>query len=161
MARFYSLIANGGALVTPHLAQDIETPGGDGGSPQILRDLATQQPTPSGVSSAALAAVQAGLYAGTHSPLGTSYGVFGQFPVAIAGKTGTAQKLIDIPGFPNPLELNQSWWCGYGPFDKPTIVVCAVIENGGHGGTAAAPAALQVFEAYFHKHGLITPHISD
>ena len=30
--------------------------------------------------------------------------------------------------------------------------VCAVIENGGHGGTAAAPAALQVFEHYFHQH---------
>ena len=57
---------------------------------------------------------------------------------------------MHVPGFPNPLKLNQSWWCGYGPFDAPTIVVCAVIENGGHGGTAAAPAALQVFEQYFH-----------
>jgi hypothetical protein len=27
--------------------------------------------------------------------------------------------------------------------------VCAVIENGGHGGTAAAPAALRVFEHWF------------
>ena len=32
---------------------------------------------------------------------------------------------------------------------KPPLVVCALIENGGHGGTAAAPAALQVFEQYF------------
>ncbi len=48
-----------------------------------------------------------------------------------------------------------------GPSDAPTIVVCAVIENGGHGGTAAAPAALQVFEAYFHKHGITTSHLSD
>ena len=32
----------------------------------------------------------------------------------------------------------------------PKIAVCAVIENGGHGGTAAAPAALKVFEQYFH-----------
>ena len=29
------------------------------------------------------------------------------------------------------------------------IVVCAMIENGGHGSTAAAPAALEVFEEYF------------
>jgi penicillin-binding protein 2 len=161
MARFYALIANGGSLVTPHIAEDVETPSSDGGAPQILRDLATQQPTQSGVSAAALQAVQEGLYSGTHSPLGTSYGVFGQFPVAIAGKTGTAQKLVDIPGFQHPLELNQSWWCGYGPYAHPTIVVCAVIENGGHGGTAAAPAALQVFESYFHKKGVVTSHISD
>ena len=31
------------------------------------------------------------------------------------------------------------------------IVVCAVIENGGHGGTAAAPAALKVFEHWFQE----------
>jgi cell division protein FtsI/penicillin-binding protein 2 len=35
-------------------------------------------------------------------------------------------------------------------------VVCALIENGGHGGDAAAPAALKVFESYFHKHGGVT-----
>jgi hypothetical protein len=29
--------------------------------------------------------------------------------------------------------------------------VCALIENGGHGGDAAAPAALKVFEEFFHK----------
>jgi penicillin-binding protein 2 len=161
MARFYAVIANGGYLVTPHLAEDVETPSSDGNPPQVLRYLATQQRTSTGVSSAALRAVEDGLYEGTHSPVGTSYGVFGQFPVAIAGKTGTAQKLITIPGYEHPLELNQSWWCGYGPFDHPTIVVCAVIENGGHGGTAAAPAALQVFEQYFHKQGVVTSHISD
>ena len=55
-----------------------------------------------------------------------------------------------LPGFPNPSKQLQSWWCGYGPYDHPTIVVCAVIENGGHGGDAAAPAAAQVFASYFH-----------
>jgi penicillin-binding protein 2 len=45
--------------------------------------------------------------------------------------------------------MDQSWWCGYGPADNPEIVVCALIENGGHGGEAAAPAALKVFEQYF------------
>jgi penicillin-binding protein 2 len=55
----------------------------------------------------------------------------------------------------------QSWWCGYGPYNQPTIVVCALIENGGHGGTSAAPAALKVFEQWFGKNGQITSHISD
>jgi hypothetical protein len=36
-----------------------------------------------------------------------------------------------------------------------------MIENGGHGGTAAAPAALKVFEAYFHKTATISSHASD
>jgi cell division protein FtsI/penicillin-binding protein 2 len=68
---------------------------------------------------------------------------------------------VHVKGFPNPLKLNQSWWCGYGPYDKPTIVVCAMIENGGHGGTAAAPAALEVFEQYFHTTATTTTKASD
>jgi penicillin-binding protein 2 len=162
MARFYALIANGGQVVTPHLAEDVEQPTNDPRSPTILRTFAAQQPTPSGVDLNALRAVQAGLYEATHSTIGTSSGVFGAFPVSIAGKTGTAEKLIQLPGYPNPLKLNQSWWCGYGPTDSPTIVVCAVIENGGHGGTAAAPAALKVFEQYFHhKNATTSSHPSD
>ncbi len=161
MARFYAMIANGGQMVTPHIAQDVEQPSGDSGANQVLRELATQQTTSSGVDPTYLQAVQEGLYAGTHSIYGTSYGVFGQFPVPIAGKTGTAEKDVTVPGYPNPVKLNQSWWCGYGPFDNPSIVVCAVIENGGHGGTAAAPAALRVFEQWFHKKGITTAHLSD
>jgi penicillin-binding protein 2 len=68
--------------------------------------------------------------------------------VPIAGKTGTAEKFVTLPGYAGLQD--QSWWCGYGPFSDPTLTVCAVIENGGHGGTAAAPAALKVFEQYFH-----------
>jgi hypothetical protein len=36
-----------------------------------------------------------------------------------------------------------------------------VIENGGHGGTAAAPAALQVFEQYFGQQAAATVKASD
>jgi penicillin-binding protein 2 len=161
MARFYSMIANHGQLVTPHVVEDVEQPTNDPRVPAILRRFAAQPPSPSGVDPSALRAVQEGLFEATHSPIGTSSGVFGAFPVSIAGKTGTAEKLVTLPGYPNPLKFNQSWWCGYGPSDTPTITVCAVIENGGHGGTAAAPAALKVFEAYFHKSGLTTTHISD
>ena len=84
----------------------------------------------------------------THDAFGTSYGVFGNFPVQIAGKTGTAQKIVQLPGYTG--EQDQSWWCGYGPANDPKLVVCALIENGGHGGTAAAPAAERVFSKFFN-----------
>jgi penicillin-binding protein 2 len=161
MARFYALIANGGKLVTPHLADDVEQPTNDPRSPRVLRRFASQPPRPSGVDPAALRFVQIGLYAATHSSIGTSSGVFGSFPVPIAGKTGTAEKIVNLPGYPAGHFENQSWWCGYGPNDNPTIVVCALIENGGHGGTAAAPAALKVFEQYFHQTGSIVQKASD
>ena len=162
MARFYAALANGGQLVTPHIAADVEQPTGDPKVPRVLQRFGSQPPTPSGVDPSAIQIVNDGLFEATHSPIGTSYGVFGSFPIPIAGKTGTAQKLITVPGYPHPLELNQSWWCGYGPYDGPTIVVCVVIENGGHGGDSAAPAALKVFQGYFKKpHVTMTTHASD
>jgi penicillin-binding protein 2 len=144
MARMYAAIANGGKLVTPHVLMDVENVNG------------TIVPTPAppgprqipGLDPAYLKIVQQGLYEGTQDSFGTSYGVFGSFPVSIAGKTGTAQKIVTLPGYKG--ERDQSWWCGYGPVaPKPKLVVCAVIENGGHGGTAAAPAAEKVFAKFF------------
>jgi penicillin-binding protein 2 len=161
MTRFYALIANGGKLVTPHLAEDVEQSGSDGQPLRVLRRFGAQPPQPVNVDPTALRYVQYGLEEATHASIGTSSGVFGSFPVDIAGKTGSAELLVHVKGFPNPLKLNQSWWCGYGPFGQPTIVVCAMIENGGHGGSAAAPAALQVFEKYFGTTATTTPKPSD
>ncbi|MGZ8717424.1 MAG: penicillin-binding transpeptidase domain-containing protein, partial [Gaiellaceae bacterium] len=142
MARFYALIANGGYLVTPHVLMDVENP-----NKTAVPVAAPPSPRKVGVDAAALRVVRQGLWEGTHLDFGTSYGVFGTFPVSIAGKTGTAEKTVALPGYIGV--QNQSWWCGYGPTDDAKIVVCALIENGGHGGTAAAPAAMQVFANFF------------
>ncbi len=154
MARFYALVANGGKLVRPHLVQDVEEGTVSSRSrPRIIHRFASPAPQPVGLNPTDLAAVQDGLYQATHSGSGTSTAVFGSFPVVIAGKTGTAEK--PVPGLPDS-QTDQSWWCGYGPAapgETPELVVCALIENGGHGGDAAAPAALRVFESYFHKRG--------
>ena len=149
MARFYAMIANGGDLVTPYLVSEVETPGSRGQSPVVERRFAPDPPRDAGVDPAALQVVREGLYSATHSRDGTSSGVFGAYPISIAGKTGTAEKVVPLPGYPADHLEDQAWWCGYGPDDGARIVVCAVIENGGHGGTAAAPAAMHVIEQFF------------
>jgi penicillin-binding protein 2 len=151
MARFYAMIANGGKLVTPYVVSQVETAAPNGQSPVVERRFAPDPPKTVGVDPAALAVVRDGLYSATHSTYGTSSGVFASFPIPIAGKTGTAEKVVQLPGYPAGHTEDQSWWCGYGPAltEAPRIVVCAVIENGGHGSTAAAPAALRVFEKFF------------
>ena len=161
MARFYAMIANGGKLVTPHVAEDVEQPTNDPRAPHVLRRFAPQPPQPSGVDPGALSVVQQGLLSATHSTFGTGAGVFGHFPIPIAGKTGTADKIVHLPGYATGLPQAQSWWCGYAPYDNPTITVCAVIENGGHGGSAAAPAALKVFEQYFGRTATTVQKASD
>jgi len=155
MTRFYATLANGGKLVTPYLVSAVERPGTNGATGEIERTFAPKAPAPTGLDGGAIDAVRSGLYAATHSGNGTSVGVFGGFAVPIAGKTGTAEKVTNLPGYPIGHLEDQAWWCGWGPYDggtyngKPPLVVCALIENGGHGGTAAAPAALRVFEQWF------------
>ncbi len=149
MARFYAAIANGGRLVTPHLLMDVELPSSKGQPVKVLPSKPMPAPESTGIDAAALDVIKQGLYEATHSTLGTSTAIFGSFPIPIAGKTGTAEKVID-PGDGYPRLFDQSWWCGYGPASEAQLVVCAMIENGGHGGTAAAPAAAKVFEEYFH-----------
>jgi penicillin-binding protein 2 len=155
MARFYALLANGGMLVTPHVLMNVESTSGS-----TVPVPAQPAPKQVGIDPAALQVVQKGLWEATHIPIGTSYAVFGKFPVSISGKTGTAEKVVSMPNYLGV--QNQSWWCGYGPSDAPSLVVCAVIENGGHGGDAAAPAAARVFASYFHvKFQLAGPIHSD
>jgi penicillin-binding protein 2 len=150
MARFYAMIANGGKLVTPHILLDVEQPSSNHSPGRAVPTPPPPAPEPTNVDAQALAVVREGLFQATHATLGTSTSIFGSFPVSISGKTGTAEKSID-PGDGIMRTFNQSWWCGYGPSDSPDLVVCALIENGGHGGDAAAPAALKVFESFFGK----------
>jgi penicillin-binding protein 2 len=152
MTRFYSLIANGGKLVKPHLVDDVVEGGGGRSAPRVVHRFTAPAPQPVGLDPSNLAVVQDGLYQATHGSEGTSTMVFGNYPVPIAGKTGTAQKIISMPGYTG--EQDQSWWCGYGPVntgEPPQIAVCALIENGGFGAEAAAPAALRVFQQFFKE----------
>jgi penicillin-binding protein 2 len=162
MARFYAALANGGKLVTPYVVQAAERPAAEGQPAVPVVNFPASLPKEIGIDPGALQAVRDGLYEATHDANGTSSGVFGSFPVPVAGKTGTAEKVVQIPGYPAGHQEDQAWWCGWGPFDggdyvkpngvsRPPLVVCVVIENGGHGGSVAAPAALQVFEHWFRE----------
>jgi len=55
-----------------------------------------------------------------------------------AGKTGTAEVGDGRP---------HSWFVSFAPYEKPKLVVVAVIENGGYGGVSAARAVRAVLTA--------------
>jgi penicillin-binding protein 2 len=61
----------------------------------------------------------------------------------LGGKTGTAQ---------NPHGPEHSLFVGYAPLDNPEIVVCAIIENAGHGSEVAAPVVAHIIDVYMGKH---------
>ena len=142
MARLYAGIATG-KKVYPHLLASVER---DNRVIEAGVAKAPQTIAAGSDFSQKLDIIRSGLFMATHdTSIGTSAPVFSSFPIPIAGKTGTAEKWSER----YQRNFDQAWWCGYGPTNKPSIVVCAVIENGGHGGTAAAPAALEVFQQFF------------
>jgi penicillin-binding protein 2 len=133
MAVAYSALANGGTVVTPHLAGAVLRAGG---AVQKLEFKPARK-----VKLTDVQAIRDGLYEAAHSPGGTSASVFANFPIAVAGKTGTAEA---------PPGDDHSWYASWAPFDHPKVVVVVMIEHGGFGAEAAAPAAKEIYQAFFH-----------
>ena len=65
----------------------------------------------------------------------------GVYGIEVAGKTGTAQ---------NPHGDDHAWFIGFAPYENPEIAFAIIIENGGGGGSVAAPLANLVLEKYFY-----------
>ncbi|HET6674372.1 MAG TPA: penicillin-binding protein 2 [Nitrospiraceae bacterium] len=71
--------------------------------------------------------------------------------VSIAGKTGTAQTaaLRTGPEKDIPRKFrDHAWFVAFAPVDEPKIAVAVLAEHMGHGGSAAAPLAKEIIEAY-------------
>ena len=64
-------------------------------------------------------------------------------PVAVAGKTGTAQSRLDEPP--------HAWFAAFAPYENPEIALVILIENGGEGSTIAVPVAKEILEWYFNR----------
>ena len=87
-----------------------------------------------------------------HGERGTARGAARGLNYRIAGKTGTVQ----VVGIAQEEEYKQeeieerlrdhALFVGFAPADSPSIVLALVIENGGSGGTTAAPVARQIFD---------------
>jgi penicillin-binding protein 2 len=113
-------------------------------SNNIIHQFESEKRGELGMSSDVLNVIRTGMQRVTSDPSGTAYGVFKGFPIPVAGKTGTAQKKPDD---------DYALFMGYAPADGtqvPEIAVVAIIEQGGHGSSIAAPVVRRVLEAYFH-----------
>ena len=99
-----------------------------------------------GLSQDNLEAVQKGMLKVTERR-GTAYGTFGNFPVKVAGKTGTAEKDGLIPGTDGREYDNYSWFVAYAPYDNPQIAVTTLLVQGGSGGYGA-PVAREIIAEY-------------
>jgi len=87
-------------------------------------------------------------------PGGTAARASAGAPYAMAGKTGTAQ-VIGMKQGEKYVESrvaerhrDHALFIAYAPAEDPKIAVAVLVENGGHGGSTAAPIARAVFDYY-------------
>ncbi len=92
----------------------------------------------------------------TELRLGTLNKVFTEqypLPIAVAGKTGTAEYCDDVARKLQQCQFGSwpthAWTLAYAPYDDPEIIILAFAYHGGEGGTVAAPIVARVMQAYF------------
>src|SRR5262249_46604373 len=85
-APFYALVANGGRLVQPHIASDVEEVSTSQAPGRVLHSFAPPPASTIRIDPLYLDSVRQGLYQATHASYGTSTSIFGTFPVPISGK---------------------------------------------------------------------------
>lgn len=147
MARYISMLANGGKAVDVSIVKSIIDPDGNEiseseieeyvngmlGNPDTeLEDLNIKQEN--------LDAILEGMKGVTSEPGGTAYYIFSDFGMDIAGKTGSAETQIDG-------KVN-GWFAGFAPYDDPEIAVVVLIEDAGSGGNTAE-VAKTIMQEYF------------
>ncbi|MDP3997211.1 MAG: penicillin-binding protein 2 [Candidatus Andersenbacteria bacterium] len=121
-------IANGGVWHRPFLVRDISPPEGE---PILTKSYSKK----TSVNAASIRVVRNGM---REVILSGSARSLSDLPIALAGKTGTAQ----IGGS----DETHAWFTSFGPYDSPDLVVTVLVERGGGGDVEAVPIARNVWQ---------------
>ena len=147
MARYISMIANGGKNVDVSTIKSIINPDGTEVSKEEIENFVkdtvgteNELKEDLNISEENLDAIREGMKGVTSEPGGTAYSTFADFDIDIAGKTGSAQT-------GNEGEAD-GWFVGFAPYDEPEIAVVVMVEKAGSGGYTAV-VAKEIMEEYF------------
>ncbi|MEZ4458818.1 MAG: penicillin-binding protein 2 [bacterium] len=148
VALAYGAVANGGKLYYPRIIDHINTATNDALFEFEPRVRKTVPGTPE-----AFQQIREGLWKTVNEDGGTAF-AHRPTTVEVSGKTGTAQvhKIGRIRVANRDKEIrfrDHAWFAGYAPSTDPTLVVVVFLQHGGHGGSDAAPVAMDIFTRYF------------
>lgn len=148
LAQATAILANNGVAMRPHLVSNIEEGVGGKNVPTELQIMDRLTLNPEHVE-----LVKQGMIDVT-KPGGTAASVGAGAPYSIAAKTGTAQ----VVGIKQGQKYNEraiderhrdhALFVAYAPAEAPKIALAVIVENGGHGGSAAGPIARQAMDYY-------------
>ena len=139
VASYTAFFANGGTLYQPHLLKEIINADGLKNEHNSINNqeyvLAKNLASDENID-IIRRALRATVTSGSAQSLQS-------LPVAVAGKTGTAQVGAD--------KESHAWFTGFAPYDSPRIVITILLENGGEGSAVAVPVFKEVVEWYFNE----------
>lgn len=146
LAHATAIIAGNGIAIRPHFVKAIQN--SQTGETKSI-DYPKEQPFP--FKAEDLALVREAMVAVTQ-PGGTAARAAAGAPYSFGGKTGTAQvKSMKQGEKYNEKTVEERYrdhalFIAYAPAGDPTIAIGMIVENGGHGGSTAAPIARQVLD---------------
>jgi len=132
LASLTATIANGGKIYEPHLLKELSNNDGS-----LLEEI---KPKEQGKIDANIANLMR--QAMRETVVSGSGRALADMPIAVAGKTGTAQTT-------SGLDNTHAWFTSFAPYDNPEIALTILLEKGGGGDKFAVPVVKDVFGWYF------------
>jgi penicillin-binding protein 2 len=141
-------LANGGTPVHPRLVRAVQD-----ARTQSVRELPVRLGDRLAIRPEHVELVRAAMVDVTR-PGGTAVRAAQGAPYLVGGKTGTAQVIGMKAGEKydekrvRERHRDHALFIAYAPADAPRIALALLVENGGHGGSTAAPIAREVLDYY-------------
>lgn len=135
MVNYISAIANKGTLYQPYIVDKIVDSEGE-----VIYDQQSKVLKELDYNNQLFNILHEGMEEVTMSSYGTARSTFRDFPIKVAGKTGTAQTGTE--------DVSHGWFGGFAPSDDPQITVLVFLENGSSS-TYALPIAGDIIKEYF------------
>lgn len=155
MARYISMLANGGHKIRPTIVKTIRNADGSETSRQEINEFVNKKlklqeddTEDIQINQNNLNAVLQGMKSVTSDSGGTAYVRFKDFNISVGGKTGSAE----APG-----NKVHAWFVGFAPFENPEIAIVVMVENGGHG-NYTAEVVRDIMAEYF---GMNTQNVEE
>ena len=145
MAKYISMLTNGGKQIKPTLIKTIINPDGTEVPREEIESFANQKTgyveestEDIQIHQEYLDAILEGMRSVTEETGGTAYSRFRDFEIPVGGKTGSTEAGDNI----------NAWFAGFAPYDNPEIAVVVMVENGGHG-NYTAEVVREIIREYF------------
>ncbi len=155
MARYISMLANGGHKVDVSIVKTIRNADGSEASREeinqfVNKKLGLEEDNSENIeiNQSYLSAVLEGMRSVTSDSGGTAYVRFRDFNISVGGKTGSAEA---------PNNQVHAWFVGFAPFENPEIAIVVMVENGGHG-NYTAEVVRDIMAEYF---GMNTQNVEE